>query len=857
MSNIPIYNQIKGGLTMLILVLGLVKSSYAQCTYKIERTDICLLKNLDAAGNCSSNSKTFVAGRDLPVSLVAFTQTQGAVLFRYIWYRPDGQEYSRFTLDTVNAVCGEGHWYYFYPRLISDIPEHLGEWKVDILISLNGEPFKSVGIETFRMVSDDLLTLDLGEAEASSNDEVLIPLYARNFKDVFGLQYSIKLGSTNAEIVELVPTPTITAFNSRKVDAQTYGVIWVSETAQAVTVPDSTVIMWIKVKLNEGFEEGTCIPIRIEGTPTDLIAFQSLNGEPTEIQPNVLNGEICIRRRLLGEIQGTITYHGAKPFGNAKVVLSPPNSKGGNNPVGLRLNIGVASSDLDQEVIIPITVYNFRAVSGIQGVFKLLVRDAELVSLSPLHQANLAANQEDAQSLSFIWTSDKPLTLSDGTILMYLQVKVSKNAKPNNCLVIAAASDPVELLATQGINGVEQTVTPEIVPGVIGLGNVDCAAAAGLTQTTVSNAQGEYSFKNLLQGETYQIKPTYSKNHRNGVNVADLIVLRQHLLNQKQLNDAKLLVAGDIDNSKTITLSDLVQIQRLILGELDSFQGQPAWRFVANAYLQDVNKSWVDLPYDFQATLNAAVLKVDFSGIKLGDLTQSAQLRSNESRIMKAADLAFSAGQQLNSHLRVDASGLEGFQFDLNFDPSILSFQGIEDIGGFFEFKYHQLEAGRVSIVAYLQPSARVKMLPAEVQFSLHLKALKFGTLAQSLHLNLDRIPAIAITDGYESPLELAFVDNLKNTINENTPKQWRHHMVPNPVVHSANLDVYAPRSQELELKIFDAQGRTMYRKLLNCQTGENRIPWMNESSVSSGLFYYQLQGKDVQLNGKFLVLEN
>ena len=81
--------------------------------------------------------------------------------------------------------------------------------------------------------------------------------------------------------------------------------------------------------------------------------------------------------------------------------------------------------------------------------------------------------------------------------------------------------------------------------------------------------------------------------------------------------------------------------------------------------------------------------------------------------------------------------------------------------------------------------------------------------------------------------------------------------MVPNPVIHSANLDVYAPRNQELELKIFDAQGRVQYRKLVNCQTGENRIPWMNESSVSSGLFYYQLQGKDVQLNGKFLVLEN
>lgn len=949
-------------------------------SYKIERTGVCLLQNLDSTGTCSSNSKTFVAGRDEPVSFVVFTQTQGDVLFRYVWYQPDGKEYSRFTLDTIKAVCGGWWWYYYGPRSIADLPENIGEWKVDIQISLNGAPFTSVAVETFTFVhndcnnliveetficakqnladttancknpksiyiaevdmpafvfryrgltgncilkyrwykpngelfsqfidtlngsctlgwfyhylgnipdipenlgnwkaeieislngasfrnvgthifkvvsgNSDILTLDVGEVEASPGEEILIPLYARNFKDVFGVQFSIKLGSPNTEIVELISTPTISAFNSRKIDAQTYGVIWVSETAQAVTVPDSTVILWMKIKLKEGLEEGGCIPLNISDVPVDLIAFQSLNGEPSEILPGIRNGEICIRKRLLGEIKGTITYHGAKPFGNATVILSTQSISNTNNPAGLGLQIGTTSGELGQEVVVPISVINYKGVSGFQGTFKIDSRDVQITKLSSANvNFVITSNIINPQVVSFVGYSDQPLTLMDATPLLSLSLKVTNNANPNNCVLIEASNAPVELLATQTIAGGEQSVNPVILAGILGIGAVDCAGTPGLQQHTLSDAQGAYGFKNLLQGEMYTITPIFSKQHRNGVNVADLIVLRQHVLAQKTLGEKSLFIAGDVDNNKALGLMDLVQIQRLILGEIDSFPGVHSWRFVANTYLQNAGRAWTNLPYDFQAELNAAELKVDFTGIKLGDLTKSAQLRSGETLPLSTPDKRFTTGQLLQSVFSMNAQHLEGFQLEFDYNAQILSFEGLSQFSDVYKLIYFTPKPGKLSILVYLQPQDRAGMTDEELQFNLLFKALKEGTLAENLRINTDRISAIALSAGYEMPLSLHFSGKEEDFGFQN----WSHQVIPNPVSHAANLSIWAPTPQVLDLKIMDINGRIVETITLSCQGGENFIPLNMQRLSSNSLYYYSLQSKDLLLSGKFVVQE-
>jgi len=825
--------------------------------YKILRSDVCLFKNLDPAGVCSSPSNTFLAGKDEPASVVAFTETNGVVSLRYIWYRPDGQEYSRFTLDSLNAECGGGYWYYYYPGVIADIPAHLGVWKVTIEISLNDSPFEKIADESFTLISGNanstVLTLDLGEAEVSPKEEVLIPLYTKNFKDVFGFQFSIKLASPNLEILELVPTPAISTFNSRKVDDQTYGFIWVSETAEAITVQDSSILLWVKVKLKEGTENTDCIPVNIINNPVDLIAFQSIDGVPVEVLPEVLNGQVCIRIRLLGEIKGTITYHGAKPFGNATVILSNQSISNANNPAGLGLQIGTTSGELGQEVVVPISVINYKGVSGFQGTFKIDSRDVQITKLSSTNvNFVITSNIINPQVVSFVGYSDQPLTLTDGTPLLSLSLKVTNNANPNNCVLIEASNAPVELLATQTIAGGEQSVNPVILAGILGIGAVDCAGTPGLQQHTLSDAQGAYGFKNLLQGEVYTITPIFSKQHRNGVNVADLIVLRQHVLAQKTLGEKSLFIAGDVDNNKALGLMDLVQIQRLILGEIDSFSGVHSWRFVANTYLQDAGRAWTNLPYDFQAELNTAELKVDFTGIKLGDLTRSAQLRSGETLPLSTPDKRFTTGQLLQSVFSMNAQHLEGFQLEFDYNAQVLSFEGLSQFSDVYKLIYFTPKPGKLSILVYLQPQARAGMTDAELQFNLLFKALKEGTLAENLRINTDRISAIALSAGYEMPLSLHFSGKEEDFGVQN----WSHQVVPNPASHAANLSIWAPTAQVLDLKIMDINGRIVETITLSCQGGENFIPLNMQRLSSNGLYYYSLQSKDLLLSGKFVVQE-
>lgn len=820
----------------------------------VEETFVCAKQNLvDTSAVCKKNTDVFVAGVEMPTGVFRYHGLTGNCILEYQWYRPDGKLYSRQT-DTWKGECTYG-WYYFTIGTVPNLPENIGEWKLEIQYRVNGSPLRIAGTHLFKVVDrgSDVITLDLGEVEASPNEEVLIPLYTKNFKDVFGVQFSLKLASTNLEIIELVPTPVISTFNSRKVDDQTYGVIWVSETAEAITVQDSSVLLWVKVRLKESAENAGCILVNIHDNPIDLIAFQSINGVPSEVRPEVFGGEVCILVRKLGEIKGTITYHGAKPFGNATVILSTQSISNANNPVGLGLQIGTTSGELGQEVVVPISVINYKGVSGFQGTFKIDSRDVQITKLSSANvNFVITSNIINPQVVSFVGYSDQPLTLTDGTPLLSLSLKVTNNANPNNCVLIEASNAPVELLATQTIAGGEQSVNPVIFAGILGIGAVDCAGTPGLQQHTLSDAQGAYGFKNLLQGEVYTITPVFSKQHRNGVNVADLIVLRQHVLAQKTLGEKSLFIAGDVDNNKALGLMDLVQIQRLILGEIDSFSGVHSWRFVANTYLQDAGRAWTNLPYDFQAELNAAEIKVDFTGIKLGDLTRSAQLRSGETLPLSTPDKRFTAGQLLQSVFSMNAQHLEGFQLEFDYNAQILSFEGLSQFSDVYKLIYFTPKPGKLSILVYLQPQARAGMTDAELQFNLLFKALKEGTLAENLRINTDRISAIALSAGYEMPLSLHFSGKEEDFGFQN----WSHQVIPNPVSHAANLSIWAPTAQVLDLKIMDINGRIVETITLSCQGGENFIPLNMQRLSSNGLYYYSLQSKDLLLSGKFVVQE-
>lgn len=56
-----------------------------------------------------------------------------------------------------------------------------------------------------------------------------------------------------------------------------------------------------------------------------------------------------------------------------------------------------------------------------------------------------------------------------------------------------------------------------------------------------------------------------------GVTTMDIILIQKHILGIKSLDSPYKIIAADVNNSQSITASDIAEIRKLILGVIESF----------------------------------------------------------------------------------------------------------------------------------------------------------------------------------------------------------------------------------------------------------------------------------------------
>ena len=540
----------------------------------------------------------------------------------------------------------------------------------------------------------DKLSLQLGTVSLEPGGEALLPIHVRNFKEVIGVQFTLKVARPGASILGVSPSPSFKQLSFLKINAQTYSFIWLPDPPQLFSFADSTKMLDLKLKLDANFPVDSCVSITFEGTPTDLIAFQQIKGVETEVVPLTKAGQICAQRVLTGTVNGKITWKNNRTFANVPVLLSAQQ--------------------------------NWSAYTNSEGVFRF-----------------------------------------------------------------------------------------PLVP-LLGM---------------------------------YTLRPHYDQEHLNGVNISDVLALRQHILGTKRISDPALLIAADVNGTKSLNLLDLVAMMRVILGENDSFPDQHSWRFVANSYLLDSQKKWTDLPFDYPFKLDSVVVNVPFTAIKMGDITQSATLRADLPVVgFKMEDRFFEHGQVLELPISF-TDAVQAWQLDLGFDPSILAFQGIENRDNNLEIKHHLTPDGRLSLVAYSKAPVATSIFSLKLVF----KTLGKGGIRQSLHLLKDRITPLALLDFQENALELLFTNDPKAKEHKKT-LSWHSEVVPNPAQHAAQLNITAPETNKGVMRVFDMGGKLINTWKVDLLPGLNNLEITDLNQWNSGLYLYQIQLEDLVLNGKFVL---
>ena len=96
----------------------------------------------------------------------------------------------------------------------------------------------------------------------------------------------------------------------------------------------------------------------------------------------------------------------------------------------------------------------------------------------------------------------------------------------------------------------------------------------------MTDQSGKYTFSNLAKLNDYEIKPEKNTGHLDGITTLDLVIMQRHILGLKTLDSPYKLIAADINNSKSVTAADLVELRKVVLGVESEFKYNTSWRFV-------------------------------------------------------------------------------------------------------------------------------------------------------------------------------------------------------------------------------------------------------------------------------------
>lgn len=146
-----------------------------------------------------------------------------------------------------------------------------------------------------------------------------------------------------------------------------------------------------------------------------------------------------------------------------------------------------------------------------------------------------------------------------------------------------------------------------------------------------SNSQGSFYFEPVLTGCDYTITPSKDKDHLNGLTTFDLILIQKHILGQTLLDSPYKMIAADVNNSGTITVFDLIQLQRLILNIDNKLSNNTSWRFVDATYeFPNPENPWqVPFPESiYIENIRPWQHDASFIAIKIGDVNGSATVEN-------------------------------------------------------------------------------------------------------------------------------------------------------------------------------------------------------------------------------------
>lgn len=380
-----------------------------------------------------------------------------------------------------------------------------------------------------------------------------------------------------------------------------------------------------------------------------------------------------------------------------------------------------------------------------------------------------------------------------------------------------------------------------------------------------TGVDGKYVISDLPKNHLYSMNVKRNDDHDNGISTLDIVQLQKHILGIEALNSPYKIIAGDVDNSRALSAVDIVTLRRLVLGIDETFKKNTSWRFVPADFVFANPAEPFDFPEPYKMpSMEQTEVKVDFIGVKIGDLNVTAKPNSNKLNDVEIRQYQPLVWQVEDQDLEVgkptevmfyakDFKGIEGYQFTLK--GTGLAIQQLTGIGINLQndnFGWPQ-QSSQVLTASWSQGAA-LNLPDGTVAFGATLVSDKVGKLSEMLSMTSDVTAAESYRSGQTNPTVIEFVQpgsvNIRSGLSlyQNTP---------NPFADETAIGFVIPESGEASIKIMDLTGKLIKVIEGNYAKGYHEIKLKRKDiAIPQGVLYYSIDHGKETLTRKMILID-
>ena len=356
-------------------------------------------------------------------------------------------------------------------------------------------------------------------------------------------------------------------------------------------------------------------------------------------------------------------------------------------------------------------------------------------------------------------------------------------------------------------------------------------------------------FSELEPNNIVSVTPMKDMNPLNGVTSYDLLLIQKHILGVKKLYSPYKIISADVNKSSSVTISDIIELRKMILSPGLNFSNNTSWRFVEEGYVFDTPNQPFDFPETHSLLLLPNMNTINFIGMKIGDVSgdhSPNNLMGGETRnsvgtlSFEVADKQLVKGETHTVEILSNGfEGIQGYQYTLDFDHSMLNFVNVDT--KWTDLSTANFGLDRVSggtLTTSWNSSAPASLPDGEVLYTVTFLAKADLKLSDVMKIN----SKVTLAEGYDANEDQLNV-NLRfkgNLLTEGEFALFQNE--PNPFRDITVIGFNLPASTRATLTVYDMAGKVLHEVSGDYSKGYNAIHLNRADIRGNGMLYYSLE---------------